>query len=522
MTEPPLVTTTAGTIQGHLDDGVAVFKGVPYAAPPVGPLRYALPVPPEPWDGVRTCTTFGANCPQGTSRHTEDTRYPLPQPQDEDCLFLNVWTPAAAGDLRDQEPRPVFVYVHSGGYFLGTPDSPYLDGSTFANDDVVFVSIHYRLNGLGFLYLDELFEGLRGTGNLGIHDVVRVLEWVQENIAGFGGDPSRVTLGGHSAGGLTTCSLMASPRAKGLFHRAVPISSASGHSTIAADLATRVAERVLREVGVRPGDLDALRSVPARSLVVPNRIVRELHEIAGGHPLDPVADGDLLSGRAIDALREGAGSEVDLLIGVMAEEHRVIVFDEDGEVRTEPLSMGVSSAGLDWAGILGQTQHSREEIAAVYRRSLERSGRAVTDADVFAAAATDFVMHVPSTDAADAHSAHGGRTFAYRFAWRPPAGGGRIGAQHGTDIPFFAARPNTPEWRHLFHGQAPEALGRAYHDAIVAMATHGNPGHAGLPEWPRHDQERRATMIFDEPCSVVEDPEGERRQLFAGTRGYRG
>ncbi len=514
----PVVTTTAGRVQGYLDGEIAVFKGVPYAAPPVGELRYAKAVPPVPWDGVRPCVTYGANALQGSSRETADTRYPLPQPQDEDCLFLNVWTPAADPGAN----LPVFVYVHSGGYFLGTPDSDYLDGSTFARDGVIFVSIHHRLNGLGFLYLDELFDGLHGTGNLGITDVIRVFEWVQENIVAFGGDPSRVTVGGHSAGGLTTCSLMASPLAKGLFHRAVPISSASGHSTITADLATKVAQRVLREVGIRPGDLDALRSAPARSLIVPNRIVKELYQIAGGHPLDPVADGDLLTGRAIDALRDGAGSDVDMMIGVMSEEHRVIVFDENGELRAEPVSMGVRAEGLDWEAIFSQTDRSRDEIAAVYRRSLEASGREFTDADVFAAAATDFVMAVPTADAADAHSAHGGTTYSYRFAWRPPAGGGRVGAQHGNDIPFFADRANTPEWRHLFHGQAPESLGRVYHEAIVAMATHGNPGHAGLPEWPRYDEERRTTMIFDDPCTVVEDPEGERRSLFAGTRGYRG
>lgn len=513
----PVVTTTAGRVEGRRTGDVDAFLGVPFAAPPVGPLRYALPQPPAPWDGVRPCVTFGANCPQGTSRPTADTRYPLPEPQDEDCLVLNVWTPATDDGRDDTVQRPVFVYVHSGGYFLGTPDSAYLEGSTFARDDVVFVSVHYRLNGLGFLHLDELFDGLRGTGNLGLHDVVRALEWVQENIAAFGGDPGRVTLGGHSAGGLTTCALLAAPRAKGLFHRAVPISSASGQSTIDATTATAVARRVLAEVGIRPGDLDALRAAPARQLVVPNHIVPELYDIAGGHPLDPVADGDLLAGRVIDVLREGAGSEVDLLIGVMAEEHRVIVFDERGELRDEPVSMGVSAAGLDWAGLL--PERPRAEVEAVYRRSLERAGREVTDADVFAAAATDLVMHVPSTDAADAHSGHGGRTWAYRFAWSPP---GRTGAQHGTDIPFFMDRPDTPEWRHLFHGRAPAALARAYHDAVVAMAAHGDPGHAGLPAWPRYDPERRATMIFDESCTVLEDPEGERRALFAGSRGYRG
>jgi para-nitrobenzyl esterase len=519
VTQPdgPVVRTTAGSVQGFTADGISVFRGVPYAAPPVGPLRYAKAVPPPAWPGVRPCVEYGAHAHQGTSREVADTRFPLPEPQDEDCLFLNV----ATSGLADAS-RPVFVYVHSGGYFLGSANSDYLDGPAFARDDVVFVSVTYRLNSLGFLYLDELFDGLHGTGNLGITDVVRALEWVQENIAAFGGDPTRVTVGGHSAGGLTSFSLLASPLAKGLFHRTVPISCAAAHSTILPDPATRVARRVLQEVGIRPGDLDALRSAPARSLIVPNRIVAELHALSDGHPLDPVADGDLLSGRAIDGLRDGAGAEVDVLVGVMSEEFRVIVFDENGQVRKEPLRMGVSSAGLDYMALFKEGGQSREQVEDVYRRSLAAHGRADTAAEIFAAASSDYVMLGPSGEAAEAHSRAGGNTYSYRFAWRPPAGGGLVGSQHGNDIPFFFNRVHTPEWRHLFQDQAPPELGQAYHDAIVAFTTTGDPNVPSLPPWQPYDARERATMIFDTTSTLVHDPDGERRELFAGLRGYHG
>jgi para-nitrobenzyl esterase len=512
----PVVTTTVGRVSGEVHDGVLRFQGVPYAAPPVGPRRYRLPESPDPWDGVRPCTTPGPSALQGTPRRVANDHYPLPEAQDEDCLYLNLWTSGT-----DEARRPVFVYVHGGGYFLGSATSEYLDGAAYAREDIVFLSITYRLNGLGFLHLDELFDGMQSTGNLGIQDVIRSLEWVQENIAAFGGDPSRVTVGGHSSGGLTTVALLASPRAQGLFHRAVPVSCAAGHNTLTAPVATAVARRVLREVGIEPGDTQALLAAPAQSLLVPNTIVGELHEIAGGHPLDPVADGRLLHERAIDALRAGQGASVDLLIGTTTEEFRLIVFDEHGEVRDEPLAMGVSAAGLDYMGLFEGSALTREQIEEVYGRSLTAGGREHNAAELFAAAGSDHVMFNPSAEAAAAHAANGGRSYAYRFAWRPPAGGGLVGAQHGNDIPFFFHRPNTGQWRHVFCGAAPLDLGHAYFQAIVAFTRSGDPSHDGLPHWPRYEASRRATMMFDTTTTLVEDPERERRELMEAAGAYR-
>ena len=512
----PVVRTEAGAVRGEVSDGVICFRGVPYAEPPVGPLRYRLPRPPERWEGIRPCIEPGPHALQGTSRRVADDRYPLPQPQDEDCLYINVWT-SGLGDAS----RPVFVYVHSGGYFLGTGTSDYIDGAAFAREDVVFVTVTYRLNGLGFLHIDDLFDDMTSTGNLGIHDVIRVLEWVRSNIAAFGGDPSRVTVGGHSSGGLTAVALMASPLTKGLFQRALPMSCAAGNNTITAPVATAIARRVLKEIGIEPGDKEALLSAPARRLIVPNTIVAELHEIAGGHPLDPVADGYLLEERAIDALRHGLGADVDLLIGTTTEEFRVIVFNERGELHPEPLSMGVSAKGYDYLGLLKRSAVSEEEIHDVYRRSLAANGREVNPAELFVAVSSDYVMLNPSADAAATHSANGGVSYAYRFAWRPPAGGGLVGAQHGNDIPFFFNRPNTKEWRHLFADQAPEDLGQKYFDAIVAFTKTGNPAHPGLPDWPTYDSERRATMMFDSQTVLVDDPEKERRLLVESAGSYR-
>lgn len=514
--EDVIVRTEGGLVRGSAHDGVVHFQGVPYAAPPVGPLRYRLPQPPERWEGVRPCVSPGANALQGTSRPVADDRYPLPQPQDEDCLYLNLWTSGT-----DEPARPVFVYVHSGGYFLGTATAEYLDGAVYAREDVVFVSVTYRLNGLGFLHIDELFDGMQSTGNLGIHDTVRALEWVRDNISAFGGDPNRVTVGGHSAGGLTAVALMASPRAEGLFHRSLPISCAAGHNTVREPVATEVARRVLKEIGIEPGDKEALMGAPARRLVVPNTIVPELYDIAGGHPLDPVADGYLLEGRAIDALRNGAGSGVDMLIGTTTEEFRVIIFNDRGELHSEPLRMGVSAEGYDYLGLLARSPASREQIEDVYRRSLAAIGRDDSPPEMFAAVSSDYVMLNPSAEAAAAHSAHGGRTFAYRFAWRPPAGGGLVGAQHGNDIPFFFNRPNTKEWAFLFQGQAPDHLAQQYFDTVVAFTKTGDPAHPGVGPWPEYEPQRRSTMMFDVDTALVDDPERERRELVEAAGSYR-
>ena len=247
------VRTTAGEIKGFEKDGIHYFKGVPFAAPPIGDLRFAPPQPPVPWQGTRDCTVDGPICPQAAI----PLEGPLAdvisatQPMDEDCLTLTVTTPSPDGSL------PVMVWIHGGAFTGGSGSTPIYDGTSFARDGIVYVSINYRLHALGFLYLDELFEEAKGTGNLGILDQVRALEWVRDNISAFGGDPDNVTIFGESAGGMSVGTLMGTPSANGLFQHAIPQSGAGSHN-IKPETATRVTKRILELLEVEPGDWEAL------------------------------------------------------------------------------------------------------------------------------------------------------------------------------------------------------------------------------------------------------------------------
>jgi para-nitrobenzyl esterase len=228
-------------------------------------------------------------------------------------------------------------------------------------------------------------------------------------------------------------------------------------------------------------------------------------------------DGDLITAPSIESIQAGAGAGVDLLVGHMEEEFRLCVFDDRGEVRDPPLNMGVTSAGFDWLRLLAHTGRSEEEITAVYRRSLRAAGRDVTAPELFAQAASDLVMFNPGAALAEAHH---GRCYLYRFAWRPPAGEGRVGACHGIDIPYFFGHLDAAFWAALYQGRPDAQLAHAYHAAIVAMATTGRPAHDGLPAWPTYDGTDRSVMIFDTTCRLVSDPDGERRRLFEGSPPY--
>ena len=511
MTAPTAVTT-AGLVSGVRERGAIAFKGVPYAEAPIGHLRYSLPQAPRPWEGVRPCGTTAPRSMQGSARRGQAA---VQLRQSEDCLYLNVWTPALDG------ARPVVVYVHGGGYVLGSGSEDFQAGDAYAGDDVILVTFNHRLSALGFLHIDELFDGLEGTGNLGLYDTIRVLEWVQDNIASFGGDPARVTIAGHSSGGVTITALLASPLARGLFRGAIPISSASGHSWIESDTATAVARTVLESLDIVAGDLDGLLGRPAESLVLAPELLHELYSVAGGHPFSPVVDGRLLSGPPIEAIRDGAGADVDLLVGHMDEEFRLCIFDDNGQVRNPPLNMGVTSDGFEHWRLAAATGLPSDAVLEVYERSLQARGREVSDPEIFSMMASDVVMLNPGAALAVAHQAQRrGATWAYRFAWRPPAGGGKVGACHGIDIPYFFEHLDAPFWAPLYQGQGNATLATRYRKAMTSMATTGSPGHADLPVWPPYSADRRATMVFAEECAVVDDPDGDRRRLWDNAPPY--
>ena len=296
-----IAQTAQGKLEGQIEDGLSVFRGVRFAQAPLGQLRFRAPQPAESWQGVRSAAEFGPIAPQIPNQALDALIGGDAQEQDEDCLYLNVWTPGLDGG-----ERPVMVWIHGGGFTIGSGSEGYYSGAHLAaRGDAVVVTINYRLGALGFLHLPAL-----GETNFGMRDQVQALRWVQQNIAAFGGDPGNVTIFGESAGGMSVGSLMGSPEAAGLFHKAIPQSGAAHHS-ITLERAEEVGRQFADALGVDPGDAAGLRGAPAGKLLEASAAVEAatMAAIAEGAMPDmsfqPVVDGEFLETSAIEAVRGG-------------------------------------------------------------------------------------------------------------------------------------------------------------------------------------------------------------------------
>lgn len=492
-----IVETRQGRIEGFADAGLQAFLGIPFAAPPVGRRRYRPPEPPEPWTGVREAKSYGGSAPQ-TVIELGDTMPGMDVgPQSEDCLYLNVFTPAADG-----AQRPVMVWIHGGAFTLGSGSQKMYDVRPLARQGVVAVTINYRLGALGYLHLAGLDPGLETSACAGILDQVAALEWVRDNIAAFGGDPECVTIFGESAGGMSVATLLGMPRARGLFHRAIPQSGAA-HSVLDTDAATRVARLFLEELGVPENALDRAWEAPVDAILrAQQRCAERLPMPARLRAFRPVVDGDALERRPIDAIRAGLSADVPVVVGACRDEERLFTL-WDPQARD-----------LDDAGIVkrmderqpGQGAH----LVDAYRRA---RGADVSSYDLYCAIETDRVFRIPAVRLAEAQSAHQPDTYAYLVTWEAQAMGGRLGACHGVDLPFVMGAVGSKA-AGIFAGSGPEAeqLQREMMNAWLAFARRGDPNHEALCPWPRHDEERRATMFFGRDTHVEEAPfEAERR-----------
>jgi len=470
-----------------------VFRAIPYGRA----ARFAAAVAPDPWDGVRDCTTPGPACPQAGDPGSGGVMgaFDVDGPMDEDCLTLDVWTPAP-----DDAGRPTVVWVHGGGFRSGSGSCPVYDGDAFVRDGVVLVTLNYRLHAFGFLYLDELFAGARGTGNLGLGDQVAALEWVRTNIARFGGDPDNVTVCGESAGAMSVGALLGSGAAAGLCRRAVAESGA-GHHVVSAAAATRVARRVLELVSAPPGDWDALRDVPAGALVhASTRVAREAATLLEGEfspamAFQPVVDGVMLRERPVDLVAGGAAAGVGLLVGTCADELRIVAWGMPDALQRRNLDPAVRR-------VLAASGRSVDEVAACYPPG--------TDLDCHLAMETDYRYAVPAAALAEAQLAHA-PVWMYRFTWPTPVAGGLLGACHALEVPFvFDTGHACPD---LVGSDPPRRVVDAVHGAWVAFARAGDPG------WAAYDATRRPVMELGAVCGVVEDPDRERREVWQGVLG---
>jgi carboxylesterase type B len=492
-----IITIEQGGLRGSLVDGVRSFKGIPYAAPPVGANRFRPPRPAAAWSGVRDARHFGPK-----------TRQPAYPPQialmlneltggGDDALTLNVWAPAAGSG-----PYPAMVWIPGGMFeFHATGASPWYDGSRFARDGVVCVTINYRVGADGFL-----FCGDDDYANIGLLDQIAALRWVRDNIAAFGGDPRRVTVFGESAGAISIAALLTMPRAAGLFQRAI-MQSGAAHMVMSAGAARRVSSNLARRLGVA-ATRDALAGVPVDRMLDaqlalhddlaadpdPHRWSQAV--VATQMPWQPVIDGDVLPAHPLDRLAAGAAAGIDVLIGTNTDEHRLFLASTGAieHINEAALAAAISAYGLPVA-----------ETTAAYRA--ERSGAG--PGDLLAAIQTDWFWRNPAIRLAEAHARHGGTTYMYEFAWRSPQFDGTLGACHALEIPFvFDTLGLGTEG--LWGPHPPQSLADTMHAAWVGFAADGRC------RWPQYEPIRRWTLRFDVASGVVADPHGAERAVWEG------
>ena len=502
----PVVVTTHGTLKGGTDEGVLVFRGIPYGAPTGGKRRFLPPLPAEPWTGERNATEFGPICPQQgavADQALTDVQVigPLPNlPQSEDCLVLNVWTPAVG----DGAKRPVMVWLHGRGYAAGAGSETWYGGADLAKrGDVVVVTINHRLNVYGYLHLADIGgPDFAGSGVAGMLDIVLALEWVRDNIEQFGGDPKNVTVFGESGGGAKACTLMALPSAEGLFHRAA-VQSGPSIAGIRPKNATEFAERLLAHFDIKPNALEKLQRMPHEQLTA------GLAEMAGGSGpgtraglLAPVVDGAYFPRHPFHPDAAPAAAKVPLLIGSNKDEAALFLAADPRRRRLEEHELIQRLTPM-----LGDRL---DAILDVYRRTRPND----TPWDLLIGISSER-FRLASILLAERKAAGGpAPVFMYLFTWEGNFKGNLLKASHAMEIPFVFDHPDIAPMT----GDSPDRYEFAamMSEAWIAFARNGDPNHPGLPEWPVYDPEQRATMLFEVPSLVENDPRRDERLAWEG------
>src|SRR3954470_11045700 len=495
-----VVDTTSGKLEGLAEGGLQMFRGIPFAAPPVGDLRLRAPRPVEPWAGVRPASEFGCWAPQNAPATTLSGQ--LPGTQAEDCLSLNVWTPAA-----DNARRPVMVWIHGGGFIGGSGAiNLYAGAPLAARGDVVVVTVNYRLGILGFLAHSDLADEDGATGNWGLLDQVAALRWVRDNIAGFGGDPDNVTIFGESAGGMSVSDLLAMPSARGLFHRAIVQSGPP--NAVSMEKAEGITAKLVAELGI--GSVSAMRDLPQHALLdAQAKLIAERR--SEGLPLLPVVDEVSIPRAPQRAIADGAARDIALMIGTNRDEAKMFMV---ADPKNRDADEGVLHRRIEGIFRANDIVLSPDDIIDGYRAAREGRGQSTTPRELWSAIESDRMFRIGSIRAAEAQSAFTS-TYMYLFDWESPAMGGALGACHALELPFVFGTLHSPGLD-KFAGSGPEAdrLSEQMMDAWLAFARSGDPNTSGLPEWSTYDGTARATMVFGAQTHVENAPYDDERLLW--------
>jgi len=512
----PVVEISSGKLRGTIIENVAAFKAVPYAEPPTDAHRFLPPRAPTPWPGIRDATAYAGRAPQAGLRAATRPELetfsgaPDTSPDSEDCLTLHVWTPG----IGDHEKRPVMVWLHGGAFSYGSANSERLRGSRLVRrGDVVVVTVNHRLNIFGHLDLSETGGGeYAQSGNAGVLDLLAALNWIQDNIGRFGGDPGNVTIFGESGGGGKVSTLLAMPSASGLFHRAI-IQSGAAVRLRTKERALKLTELVLKQLGIAGNAIAGLQAVSMKDLLAAIKPAERAlgpspYRLFDRYPFGPVVDGTLLPRQPFDPEAPDVMRDVPLIIGDMKDETASFLAPDD----------------LVWHRTLSEAEmidrihaiagNDTNRVAEAYRRFMPGG----TPADRLIAATTDSNFRIRSLVLAQRRAMTGAApVWMYSFNWETPLHDGKMKAPHAMDVPFTF---DTIDLTNATDGSdAAKRLAETMSGVWTAFARNGVPDHTSIPHWPAYRLPERATLILDTTCRIENDPRGEARALWQDITG---